>query len=131
MVIVDSSVWIDYFNGVDNKATDCLDRHLGVQPVAAPDLVLTEVLQGFKSERDWRTAKKLFASLPVLNTLGRERALVAAHNFRKLRKKGVTIRKTVDTVIASYCISERLPLLYTDRDFEPFVKHLGLRSALD
>ena len=129
MIIVDSSVWIDYFGGVDTKQSEILDSALGTSLVAVGDLILTEVLQGFRSDKDFRTAKALFAEITVLEMLGKEMALKSADNFRKLRKKGITIRKTADVIIASFCIGRDLPLLFSDKDFRPFVRHLGLIEA--
>jgi len=129
MVLVDSSVWIDYFNGTEARETDVLDGLLGTEPVALGDLILAEVLQGFRRDADYRTARELLEGLPVLDLLGRERAIRVVDYYRSLRKRGITVRKTTDVVIASFCISERLPLLYSDRDFDPFVEHLGLKQA--
>ncbi len=131
MILVDSSVWIDYFNGIDNPQTDFLDRIVGAEPVGLGDLMLAEVLQGFRNDRDYRTAKDVLLEFPLFEILGRARAIRAAENFRLLRKKGITIRKTSDTLIASFCIDKGFPLLFTDKDFQPFVKHMGLRTALD
>jgi len=130
MVLVDSSVWIDYFRGKTTPEADRLDALLGREPVATGDLILTEVLQGFASERDFNRARKLFASLPILQLGGTDIAIEAARNYRLLRAKGVTPRKTIDTVIATRCLADGIALLYSDRDFDPFVEHLGLRSAL-
>ena len=130
MILVDSSVWIDYFNGTVTRETEKLDRLLGVEPVAVGDLILAEVLQGFRSESDFNEARRLLASLVVVQLGGEEIAVQAARNFRSLRAQGVTIRKTIDTLIATCCIENRYALLYSDRDFDPFVWHLGLRSAL-
>jgi predicted nucleic acid-binding protein len=130
MILVDSSVWVDYFNGVRSRETDFLDSTLGIEPVAIGDLVLTEVLQGFRSDTDYQTAKSLLLGLTVFELLGLDLAVRAADNYRTLRRRGVTVRKTVDCIIATFCIERRLPLLYTDRDFEPFAKSLGLISAL-
>ena len=127
MILVDSSVWIDYFNGTMTPQTETLDQLLGREPLAIGDLILTEVLQGFNEERDFNTAKKVLTSLTVVALGGQEIAIQAARNFRALRKAGVTVRKTVDTVIATWCIQNGYDLLHNDRDFEPFVKHLGLR----
>lgn len=129
MILVDSSVWIDYFSGVVNKQTDSLDNTLGVKPAAIGDLILTEVLQGFKHDKDYKTAKALFDDLTFFNMLGKDIALKSADNFRALRKKGITVRKTADVIIASFCIDRKLPLLFSDKDFKPFVKHLGLAEA--
>jgi len=130
MILVDSSVWIDYFNGTVTRETEKLDRLLGVEPVAVGDLILAEVLQGFRSESDFNEARRLLASLVVVQLGGEEIAVQAARNFRSLRAQGVIIRKTIDTLIATCCIENRYALLYSDRDFDPFVRHLGLRSAL-
>ncbi len=127
MILVDSSVWIDYFNGTVTSQTEKLDELLGREPLAIGDLILTEVLQGFVEERDFNTARKMLTSLTVAELAGPEIAIQAARNFRALRKAGVTVRKTVDTVIATWCIENGFDLLHNDRDFEPFVKHLGLR----
>ena len=130
MILVDSSVWIDYFRGAATPQTDKLDALLGTEPVATGDLILTEVLQGFVSDRDFNQARKLLDSLDIINPGGRDIAIQAARNFRVLRGLGVTVRKTIDTIIATRCIESRLTLLYSDRDFDPFVTHLGLNSAL-
>ena len=131
MTVVDSSVWVDYFNGVVTPASDRLDELLDLEPLAVGDLILTEVLQGFRSDRDYRRAKALLMSLTVVNMLGQDLAIKAADNFRALRKRGVTVRKTVDMIIATCCIEKKLVLLFSsDRDFEPCREHLGLRSAL-
>ena len=130
MILVDSSVWIDYFRGTITLQTEKLDSLLGTEPVATGDLILAEVLQGFSSERDFNKARELMTSLIVIDLAGQEIVIQAARNFRSLRALGVTVRKTIDTVIATRCIESRLALLYSDRDFEPFVKHLGLRSVL-
>jgi len=130
MILVDSGVWIAYFNGVGTPQTDRLDALLGQEPIAVGDLILTEVLQGFRVDRDYRTAKSLFSDLTLLELLGTERAMRAADAYRTLRKQGITIRKTADVIIASYCIDEKIPLLYEDRVFDPMVAKLGLRSAL-
>ena len=129
MILVDSSVWIDYFKGVITPQTEMLDRLLGREPLAIGDLILTEVLQGFVDERDFDQARKMLTSLTVVELAGQEIAIQAARNFRTLRKLGVTVRKTIDTVIATRCIESGYDLLHDDRDFDPFVKHFGLRVA--
>lgn len=128
--MVDSSVWVDYFRGVGTPESDRLDRLLGNEPLATGDLVLTGVLQGFASERDFKQAYALLSSLTVIELGGRQVAVQAARNYRRLRALGVTVRKTIDTLIATRCIEDDLALLYSDRDFDPFVKHLDLRSAM-
>jgi predicted nucleic acid-binding protein len=130
LILVDSSVWIDYFNGTITAQTDILDGLLGQQPLAIGDLILTEVLQGFDNERDFNDARKMLTSLEVVELGGQEIALQAAKNFRTLRRLGVTVRKTIHTVIATRCIESGYELLHDDRDFDPFVKHLGLRAAV-
>ena len=130
MILVDSSVWIDYFSGNGSPETDFLDGVLGVSAIAVGDLILTEVLQGFRHDKDYKTAKRLLEELTTFELLGIKIAVKSADNFRKLRKKGVTIRKTADVIIASFCIEHNLPLLFSDKDFKPFVQHLGLRDAI-
>ncbi len=130
MILVDSSVWIDYFSGNGSAEADFLDETLGTRSVAIGDLILTEVLQGFRHDRDYRIAKRLLEELPLFDLLGWSMAIKSAENFRKLRKKGITIRKTADVIIASFCIEHDLPLLFLDKDFRPFVDHLGLRDAV-
>lgn len=129
MILVDSSVWIDFFNGTENAETDKLNEVLGLEEVVIGDLILAEVLQGFRSDTDYKTAKNVLTSLAVHDLLGKELAIKSANNFRKLRKKGITIRKTADVIIATYCIENKVPLLFTDKDFMPFVKNLRLKSA--
>ncbi len=130
MILVDTSVWIDYFRGTATPQVEKLDSLLGIEPIATGDLILTEVLQGFVSNRDFNQAKKLMTSLVIVDLAGQIIAIQAAKNFRVLRSHGVTVRKTIDTVIATRCIESGSPLLYSDRDFDPFVEHLGLRSVL-
>ena len=130
MILVDSSVWIDYFRGTTTPQAEKLDALLGNELIATGDLILAEVLQGFVSDRDFNQAKKLMTSLVIVDLAGQNIAIQAAKNFRVLRSLGITVRKTIDTVIATRCIESGLPLLYSDRDFDPFVEHLGLRSAL-
>lgn len=130
MILVDSSVWVDYFRGTSTPQTDALDSLLGTEPIAIGDLILAEVLQGFASDRDFNQARKLLTSLVIVDLAGQDMAIQAARNFRALRALGITVRKTIDTVIATRCIESGLPLLYSDKDFDPFVAHLGLHSAL-
>lgn len=130
MIVVDSSVWIDYFRGKRTVQAECLDGLLGSQPIAVGDLMLTEVLQGFRDDREFDQAVGLFSSLEVIELGGRDVAIRAAAHFRWLRARGVSVRKTIDTIIATRCIVDGHALLFSDRDFEPFVRHLGLRDAL-
>ena len=129
MIVVDSSVWIDFFNGVSTPEVDQLDALLGVTPLAIGDLILVEVMQGFRNERDVATARQLFRSLALLPLLGGSTPWKAAENYRQLRRKGITVRKTIDGIIATACIEANLPLLFSDRDFQPYVEHLGLVVA--
>lgn len=129
MILVDSSVWIDYFRGTETLQTERLDRLLSSEPLTIGDLILTEVLQGLSSDRDFNQAKKLLTSLIVIELGGQNIAIRAAKNYRKLRALGITARKTIDTVIATRCIAGNYTLLHSDRDFDPFVMHLGLRSV--
>jgi predicted nucleic acid-binding protein len=129
MVIVDSSVWIDYFNGRDIQEVATLDRLLETELLGVGDLILAEVLQGFRQEKDYQTAKRLLTSLTVFEMLGAQMAMKSADNFRDLRKKGITVRKTIDVMIATFCIENGHKLLFSDKDFAPFVEHLGLMAA--
>ena len=129
MIIVDTSVWIDYFNGIDTDETDILDGSLGKQEVAIGDLILLEILRGFRLDKDYNIAKKYLANIQQYSMLNPALALKAANNYRKLRKKGITIRKTADIIIATFCIQKKFPLLYTDRDFIPFSNHLKLQPV--
>jgi hypothetical protein len=126
MILIDSSVWIDYFNGNKTAQTDWLDSALGETPIIIGDLILTEVLQGFQSDKDFKIARDLLLRIPFMPMGGQELALESAMNYRLLRKKGVTVRKTIDVMIGTFCIHYRLPLLHDDKDFDPMVKFLGL-----
>lgn len=129
MMLVDSSIWIDYFNGKITPETNKLDTLLGVEPLGIGDLILTEVLRGFRSDTDYETAKKLMMTLSIFDMLGSDMAVESADNFRLLRKQGITVRKTADVIIATYCIKHNYSLLFADKDFLPFVRHLGLKSV--
>ena len=131
MIVVDSSVWIDFFRGAATSQCDRLEELLGGEIVAIGDLVLTEVLQGFNRETDYRQALNLLTGLTIIEIGGRDIALAAARNYRTLRLLGVTVRKTIDTLIATRCIEDDYALLYSDRDFDPFVEFLGLHSAME
>ncbi len=130
MILVDSSVWIDYFRRLRTPETDRLDALLGTDEVVIGDLMLTEVLQGFTRDGEFDTALRLMSPVPVIDIGGKDIAIQAAKNFRYLRTLGVTIRKTIDTLIATRCIEDDYALLFSDRDFEPFVEHLRLRRAV-
>jgi len=130
LILVDSSVWIDYFNGTVTAQTERLDGLLGFELLAIGDLILTEVLQGFQRDRDFNDAREMLTALIVVELGGEEIAIQAARNFRALRRMGVTVRKTIDTVIATRCIESGYELLHNDRDFDPFAAHLGLRVVV-
>ena len=130
MILVDSSVWVDFFNGQSTPQVEFLDHLLGSQPLAIGDIILTEVLQGFRQDSDYDTAKQLLTSLTIFNLINTKLALKSAENYRHLRKRGITVRKTVDVIIATFCIKERHTLLFSDKDFVPFVEHLNLVPAL-
>ena len=126
MILVDSSVWIDYFNGKKTPQSDWLDLSLGNTPIIMGDLILTEVLQGFQQEKDFKVARDLLLGLPFVSMGGQKIAIESAVNYRFLRKKGVTVRKTIDVIIGTFCIHEKLKLLHDDRDFDPMVQFLKL-----
>jgi predicted nucleic acid-binding protein len=128
MVLVDSSVWINYFNGKITFQTEILDQMMSQIPLFTGDLILTEVLQGFRKENEYKKAKEVMSILAFQQLGGYEIAIKSAENYRKLRKKGITVRKTIDVIIGTFCISENIPLLHDDKDFEPMVKYLGLKS---
>ena len=130
MILVDSSVWIDYFRGTPTAEAEKLDALLGSELIATGDFILVEVLQGFASDRDFNQARQLLTSLRLVDIAGQDIAVQAAKNFRSLRNKGITVRKTIDTLIATRCIESDYALLYSDRDFDVFVEHLQLRTAM-
>lgn len=129
MILVDTSVWIDYFNGHVNVHTDILDNALYEDTVAIGDIIFLEILQGFTNDEDYKQAKSKLSTLDQYILLGNDRVAKCADNYRTLRKKGITVRKTNNVIIASYCIEQGLPLLFIDRDFKPFIDHLGLKSV--
>ena len=128
MILVDSSVWIDFFNGRAGRETDLLDDLIESDLLLTGDIILTEVLQGFRAESDFCRAKRALDRLEFRPMLGRAIALKSATNYRILRAKGITVRKTIDMLIATFCIENRHELLHSDRDFDPIQQHLGLRS---
>ncbi len=130
MILVDSSVWVAYFNGQVSRQTAYLHDLLGKEPIVTGDLILAEVLQGFRREGDYRKARRLLGGLPIHSLLDPPRAIRVADNYRTLRKRGITVRGTTDVIIATYCIDESLPLRFADRDFLPFVRHLALQPAI-
>ncbi|MDA8410683.1 MAG: PIN domain nuclease [Treponema sp.] len=127
MIVADTSAWIDYVRGIDAPHTECLDRELLRSRLATGDIIIAEFLQGFRTERDFRAARQILDRLEYYDFLGKERALRAAGNYRLLRKKGITVRKTVDVIIASFCVDMGFELIHNDRDFDAMEKILGLR----
>jgi hypothetical protein len=126
MILVDTSVWIDFFNGHVTPQTDALDNLLGREPVLIGDLILAEALQGFRRETDYRKARTLLETLELRTLGGRQIAITAADNYRALRRRGITPRKTIDMIIGAYCLVHGLELLHADRDFDLLEKELGL-----
>ncbi len=129
MILVDSSVWIDFFRNKPTPQAEWLDRNLGTEGLIVGDLILAEVLQGFKDDKGFNEAKRLLSHLQQVNIGGTELAIEAARNYRQLRSLGATVRGTVDVLIATRCLTDGLRLLHSDRDFDAFSKHLGLRSV--
>jgi len=129
VILVDSSVWIDYFRNADTPQVALLDSMFGRSRLAVGDLIAAEVLQGVRDEREYKWVKKTLDAFAHIDLCDYDLALKAADNYRALRAKGITIRKTIDTVIATRCIEDGLTLLHADRDFEPFTEHLGLKVA--
>ena len=127
MVLVDTSVWVDYFNGVDTRQTNHLDELLGSSRILIGDLILAELLQGFARESDYRRARDLLDAFPYADLVGKDVALAAANHYRKLQARGFTVRKTIDVLIGTFCIVNGHELLHCNRDFDPMEKSLGLR----
>lgn len=132
IVLVDSSVWIDSFADRDTLQVLALaDITNADDELVVADLVLTEVLQGTRDRRDFAAKQAWLDTFDQVTIVDRRVAVQAARNYQTLRALGITVRKTIDTLIATRCILDGIPLLYSDRDYDPFVEHLGLRSALD
>lgn len=129
MIVVDSSVWIDFLNGRSAPHVAALRTALGKEEIIVGDLTLCEVLQGLASERAAREVETLLRRFEIAPMAGEATAIVAARNFRALRRRGVTIRKTIDLLIGTWCIENRRPLLHHDVDFRPMVRYLGLMEV--
>ena len=129
MILIDTSVWIDYFNNIVNLHSKVLDMTLVEGTAAIGDIIFLEILQGFKSDKDYKNTKTQLSKLDRYEMFGHQMVEPCANNYRSLRKKGITIRSTTDVIIATFCIENNLPLLFKDKDFIPFTKHLGLLSA--
>ena len=130
MILVDSSVWIDYFNGKRTPQSEWLHSVLGDEFIVMGDLILAEVLQGFKKDSDFNKVKEMFLNFPFMEMLGLELAVKSAENHRFLRKKGVTVRKTIDILIGTFCIHHKISLLHDDQDFVPLIEHRNLSSVM-
>jgi predicted nucleic acid-binding protein len=126
MLIVDSTVWVDYFNGIRNPQTDYLHQIVDKTPILIGDLILAEVLQGFRDDADFEKARRTFGKYIQAEMVSPELALQSARNYRLLRRQGITVRKTIDSLIATYCIENEHDLLHNDSDFDGYEKHLGL-----
>ena len=129
MILVDSSVWVDFFRGKSTVQTERLEGMLGSQVLGIGDLILTEVLQGCKFDREFNAVRRLMGRLEFVVLGGADVAIEAARNYRKLRGLGITVRGTIDVVLATRCIVSGHQLLHSDRDFDAFERHLGLRCV--
>lgn len=127
MLVVDSTVWVDYFNGLSTAQTDYLDIVLDQDLILVGDLILAEVLQGFRTDADFEQARRALGKFQQVNMVNPALAVFSARNYRALRRKGVTVRKTIDSLIATWCIENDVPLLHNDTDFDGYEAHLGLR----
>jgi predicted nucleic acid-binding protein len=127
VIVVDTSVWVDYFNGAPTPQAGLLDELLGERVLAVGDLILAELLQGFATELDASRALRLLEPLEFLEMAGRDVAIQSAANYRRLRRRGVTVRKTTDVVIGTYCLIHDHEVLHSDRDFDLLAEHLGLK----
>ena len=127
MLVVDSTIWIDYFNGVENPRTNYLDSILTTTPILVGDLMLAEVLQGFRQDSDFEKARRALDKFLQASFVNPDLVIQSARNFRTLRQKGVTVRKTTDNLIATYCIENNHELLHNDSDFDGYEEYLGLQ----
>lgn len=127
MVIVDATVWIDYLRGGDNAATRWLEQRLTLQPLGLTDLTLCEVLQGVRDDLEFSRVRDDLLQFHIFSTGGAELAVSAARNYLRLRRRGVTVRKTIDCIVATFCLEAGHELLHRDRDFDAFEEVLALR----
>lgn len=127
MIVVDTSVWIDYVNGIDSEQTELLHDALEHTRILTGDLIITEFLQGFRSTKDLAKGRQLMEALEYHDLVGKEIAIKAAGHYRTLRKNGITVRKTIDVLIATFCIDHGYALLHNDRDFDAMEEILGLQ----
>lgn len=125
-ILVDTSVWIDFFNGIKSREADIIVEYISHSyPVFLCPVIFQEILQGFKSDRDYNKSKELLLEFPFILSNPIEAAIGAANLYRSLRKKGITIRKSNDCLIAFYAISHSIPILFKDRDFSIINKHIS------
>ena len=127
MILIDSTVWVDYFNGRITPQTNYLDSILTSVPILVGDLILAEVLQGFRQDADFEQARRALSKFEIVSMVSPDLAIQSARNYRTLRKKGITVRKTIDSLIATFCIENSHDLLHNDSDFDPYEQHLGLQ----
>jgi hypothetical protein len=127
VTIVDSTVWVDYLAGTRNAESDWLDAELSIEKIGLTDLILCEVLQGIRSDEMFKVTRQRLHDFEIFSTGGTDLATASAHNYRVLRARGYTVRKTIDCLIATFCIENGHALLHRDRDFGAFERHLGLR----
>ena len=127
MLLVDSTIWVDYFNGRISPQTDFLDHALSTTPILVGDLILAEVLQGFRQDSDFERACRALEKFQTVHMVNPVLAVQSARNYRALRKKGITVRKTIDSLIATFCIVNHHELLHNDSGFNPYEQYLGLR----
>lgn len=130
MIVADTSVWIEYFNGKNNVHTDFLDNALAEGLVVIGDIIFLEILQGFRDDNHYKQARSTLGTLDHYQMLGTEMVVECAKSYRSLRKRGITIRRTTDVIIATFCIKNKIPLLFQDRYFNPFVDHLKLKAVI-
>ena len=126
-VIIDTTVWIDFFRNAKTEQTDLFETAVRRGDAALGDLIVSEILQGVDTDKEFRSLKRHLSNFHVYPMIGRQNAIQSAVNYRKLRAKGITVRKSVDCWIATFCIERHFPLLHNDRDFDPFAQHLGLK----
>ena len=129
MILVDTSVWIDYFNNIESQYTTTLDTYLDQGVVAIGDIIFLEILQGIRKDSDYEKTMNYLEAFDSYDLLRTEQVHSSASYYRHLRKKGITIRSTTDIIIANFCITHSIPLLTRDRDFQPFVSHCSLKLA--
>lgn len=127
MIIIDTTVWIDYLRGAANPHTEWLDRELDRERLGLTDIILCEILQGIRDDAAFTRVRRSLSRFELFEMGGEVLAIASARNHRFLRSQGYTVRKTIDCLIATFCLIEGHSLLHRDRDFDPFEKVLGLR----